>query len=164
MEHRETLLSFAEIAVALAGFTGLVGVLGKRESGDSREIGWIRLRTMLEVALRNAALALLPIPFLGMTSSETVVWRIASGVYLVTVLALLLFRRRQARLATLGQALSGRFLSLLPLSLLACVANILGMGGPHAFALYFLSLLLGLITAGMLFVSAAASFFDDQQG
>jgi len=163
VEHRETLLAFAEIAVSLAGFTGIVGVLGQRESGDSREIVWLRLRAMLEVALRNAAFALLPIPFLGMASSETVVWRIASGVYLVTVVAFILLRRRQARLTTVGQALSAPFLSLLPLSLLACVANVLGLGGPHAFSLYFLSLLLGLLTAGMLFVSVAASFFDDPQ-
>lgn len=163
MEHRDTLLTLAEIAVALAGFTGIVGALGRRGADASREISWLRLRAMLEVSLRNAAFALLPIPFLGVASSETAIWRIASGAYLVVVPAYILFRRRQANAAAVGQALSGPLLILLPLSLLACVANVLGLGGPHAFSLYLSSLLLGLVTAGMLFLSVAATLFQDER-
>jgi hypothetical protein len=160
VDHRDTLLTLAEIAVALAGFTGIVGVLGQKGGGRSRELTWLRLRTMLEVALRNAAFALLPLPFLGLASSETVVWRVASGTYLVTVLVYICFRR-QGAVVSAGQALTLPFLSLLPISLLACGANVLGLGGAHAFSLYLLSLILGLVTAGALFMSVAASLFSD---
>ena len=164
MEHYDTLLTFAEIAVALAGFTGLVSVMGRRERQDTaRQADWFRLRLMLEVALRNAAFALLPIPFLDLAQSETMIWRIASGIYLLAVPAHILLRLRQNSKAAVGRALSVRGLGLLPISLLACAANVTGLGGSHAFSLYLLSLLLGLITAGMLFVSVAGSLFNDEQ-
>ena len=118
---------------------------------------------MLEVALRNATFALLPIPFLDLTLSDTLIWRIASGVYLLAVPAHILFRLRQSNAAGIERAMSVPSLGLLPLSLLACLANVIGLGGPHAFSLYLLSLLLGLVTAGMLFVSVAGSFFSDEQ-
>jgi hypothetical protein len=163
VENRDTLLSIAEIAVSLAGFTGLVGVLGRRGEDTSSGLSWIRLRAMLEVALRNAAFALLPLPFLGVVSSETAIWRISSGIYLVTVVAYILYRRRRTNPSMAGQALGGPLLSLLPISLLACLANVLGLAGPYAFSLYLLSLLLGLVSAGMLFLSVAATIFHDEQ-
>ena len=162
MEHRETLLTLAELAVALAGFTGIVGVLGRRTQDPARAISWLRLRAMLEVALRNAAFAVLPIPFLGVVSSETVVWRVASGAYFLAVVVYILLRRRGDGSTTVGMAISRPFLALLPVSLLACIANVLGLGGPNAFSLYLLSLVLGLVTAGMLFLSVAATFFNDE--
>ena len=162
MEHRDTLLTIAEIAVALAGFTGIVGILGRRAQDSTRAISWLRLRAMLEVALRNAAFAVLPIPFLDLVPSETIVWRVASGTYFLAVVLHILIRRRSESSTTGGLALSGPFLVLLPISLLACVANVLGLGGPNAFSLYLLSLVLGLVTAGMLFLSVAATFFNDE--
>jgi hypothetical protein len=162
VEHRDTLLTLAEIAVALAGFTGIVGVLGRRTQNATHAISWLRLRAMLEVSLRNAAFAVLPIPFLGLMSSETVVWRVASGAYFVAVVAYILLRRRSEISTNGGLALTRPFLVLLPISLLACVANVLGFGGSNAFSLYLLSLVLGLVTAGMLFLSVAATLFNDE--
>jgi len=162
VEHRDTLLTLAEIAVALAGFTGIVGVLGRRAQDPTRAISWLRLRAMLEVALRNAAFAVLPIPFLGLVPSETIVWRVASGAYFVAVVVYILLRRRSEGPTTGGLALSRPLLVLLPISLVACIANVLGLGGSNAFSLYLLSLVLGLVTAGMLFLSVAATFFNDE--
>ena len=116
---------------------------------------------MLEVSLRNAAFAVLPIPFLALVSSETIVWRVASGAYFVAVVAYAMLRRRSESPTTVGPALTRPFIVLLPVSLLACIANVLGLGGSNAFSLYLLSLVLGLVTAGMLFLSVAATFFND---
>ena len=162
MEHRDTLLTLAEIAVALAGFTGIVGVLGRRAQDPTRAISWFRLRAMLEIALRNAAFAVLPIPFLDLVSPETVVWRVASGAYFLAVIAYILLRRRSESATTVGQTLGSPFLVLLPISLFACIANVLGLAGPNAVSLYLLSLVLGLVTAGMLFLSVAATFFNEE--
>jgi len=161
VEHSDTLLTLAEIAIALAGFTGIVGVLGRGTQDPTRAISWLRLRTMLEVSLRNAAFAVLPIPFLALVSSETIVWRVASGAYFVAVVAYAMLRRRSESPTTVGPALTRPFIVLLPVSLLACIANVLGLGGSNAFSLYLLSLVLGLVTAGMLFLSVAATFFND---
>ena len=163
MEPSETLLTLAEIAVALAGFTGIVGALGQRSAGADRALGWLRLRAMLEVSLRNAAFAILPLPFLGFAGDETLVWRIASGAYLVTVVAYIVFRRTRSAGPAESSTLSGPFLSLLPVSLLACLANVFGLAGPNAFSLYLLSLVLGLVTAGLLFLSVAATLLREDR-
>ncbi len=54
MEHSDTLLTIAELAVALAGFASLVSVIGRRQNNTSRAVDSIRLQMMLEVAFRNA--------------------------------------------------------------------------------------------------------------
>jgi hypothetical protein len=154
-------MTLAEIAVALAGFTGIVGVLGRRGEATSGAISWLRLRTMLEIALRNAAFALLPLPFLEFPLAEPLIWRIGSGAYLVTLLVYVLVQRRRDH-ASAVPTLTGPLLILLPISVLACVANVLGLSGPYAFSFYLLSLLLGLFTGGMLFLSVAATIFGEQ--
>jgi hypothetical protein len=82
VEHRDTLFTIAEIAVALAGFASLVSVIGGRQNDTSRVIASLRLRTMLEVAFRNTFFALLPLPFLQLAPSDPIVWRISSGLYI----------------------------------------------------------------------------------
>ena len=86
MEHRDTLLAIAEIAVALAGFASIVSVIAQRAEESSRVADSHRLRLMLEVALRNAGFAVLPLPFLPVASSDPIAWRVASGIYLVVAL------------------------------------------------------------------------------
>jgi len=50
MEHRYTLLTIAEIAVALAGLASIVSVITQRTDESSRVADSYRLRLMLEVA------------------------------------------------------------------------------------------------------------------
>ncbi len=83
MEHDDTLLTIAEIAIALAGFASLISVIGRRSSNAARATGSLRLRLMLEVSFRNAAFALLPLPFVEVAPSDPMIWRIFSGLYLV---------------------------------------------------------------------------------
>jgi len=94
LEYRETLLTIAELAVALAGFASLVSVIGGRPNDASRVSASLRLRAMLEIALRNAVFALLPLPFLQFAPSDPVVWRISSGVYVAATAGHFLLRLR----------------------------------------------------------------------
>jgi len=159
VEYNDTLLTIAEIAVALAGFASLVSVIDRRRDDSSRAVDSLRLRMMLEVALRNAALALLPLPFLPLAPSDPIIWRIASGLYLVITAAHAFFRMGpgEAVLSTRWIRVSQQ--SLLSISLLACLSNVLGLGGSNAFSIYLASLLLGLTAAGLLFLAVAASTF-----
>jgi len=158
VEHRDTLLTIAEIAVALAGFASLVSVIGGRQNDTSRVIASLRLRTMLELAFRNAFFALLPLPFLQFAPSDPIVWRISSGLYIAITIGYFLLRLRERESA--GESwLSVSTRILFSITILAGLANVFGLGGSNAFSLYLANLLLGLCVAGLFFVSVSASVF-----
>jgi hypothetical protein len=74
------LLTVAEIAVAFAGFAGLVTVLARRPSGAEREFELVRLRDLLLLSLLAAAFALFPrLPALFGADDE-LTWRLSSAV------------------------------------------------------------------------------------
>jgi hypothetical protein len=156
MEHRDTLLTIAEIAVALAGFASIVTVIAHRVDDRSRTADTARLRMMLEVALRNAGFAVLPLPFLQLAPSDPILWRISSGLYLVAALVHGVVRLRSQR------GLNPRWFTialqvLLAMTAIASLANVLGLGGASAFSLYLASLLFGLSAAGLAFLTVAVS-------
>jgi hypothetical protein len=158
LEHRDTLLTIAEIAVALAGFASLVSVIGGRQNDTSRVFASLRLRTMLEVAFRNTFFALLPLPFLQLAPSDPILWRISSGLYIATTIGYFFLRRRENE-STRERWLSLSTRILFSITILAGLANVLGLGGANAFSLYLANLLLGLWVAGLYFVSVSASVF-----
>ena len=158
MEDSDTLLTIAELAIALAGFASLVSVIGRRQDDTSRAADSIRLQMMLEVAFRNAAFALLPLPFLQLAPSDPIVWRIASGLYIVMTVGHFFLRLRpNDRSGERWHSVS--MLILLSITVVAGLANVLGLGGSNAFSLYLANLLLGLCAAGVSFLSVAASVF-----
>jgi hypothetical protein len=156
MEYSGTLLTIAELAVALAGFASLVSVIGRRQDATSRALDSRRLRAMLEVALHNAAFALVPLPFLQVAPSNPILWRLASGLQLLTIVAHIVSSLRRARSYEGGWILISTWM-LTSISVLTNLANILGLGGSNAFSLYLASLILGLGVAALLFLSVAAS-------
>jgi hypothetical protein len=161
LEHRETLLTIAELAVALAGFASLVSVIGGRANDVARVSASLRLRAMLEIALRNAAFALLPLPFLQFAPSDPVIWRISSGVYIAATAGHFLLRLRST--AALGEGWhSVTNLILFSVTVVVGLANVFGLGGSKAFSLYLSNLLLGLGAAGLSFISVATSVFGSE--
>jgi len=159
VEHGDTLLTIAEIAIALAGFASLISVIGRRSSDTDRATSSHRLRLMLEVSFRNAAFALLPLPFIEIAPSDPMLWRIFSGLYLaVTTIHVAIRLRTGDDHAERLLALPSLF--LYGITIFASVANVFGMGGAHAFSLYLTNILLGLGSAGLMFLSVAATVFD----
>jgi hypothetical protein len=158
VEHRDTLLTVAELAVALAGFASLVSVIGGRQNDKSRVLASLRLRIMLEIAFRNAAFALLPLPFLQLAPSDPMVWRISSGLYIAITVGHFLTRLRHSDPGGEGW-LNVSMRILLSITVLAGLANVLGFGGSSAFSLYLANLLLGLAAASLSFISVSASVF-----
>ncbi len=159
VEHDDTLLTIAEIAIALAGFASLISVIGRRSSDIAHVTGALRLRLMLEVSFRNAAFALLPLPFVEVAPSDPMLWRILSGLYLVVTTVHVAIRLRTGD-AHAERLLAFPSLILFGITVLASVANVLGLGGAYAFSLYLTNILLGLGSAGVMFLSVAATVFD----
>ena len=164
MEYAGTLLTIAELAVALAGFASLVSVIARSRNNRSRAIDAFRLHTMLEMALRNAAFALAPLPFLQMLPSDPIVWRVASGLYMIST-ALYMVRARMRARSLEGVAsepwILVSTLSIASISFVMNFTNVVGLGGSNAFSIYLGVLVLGLVTTGVLFLSVAASVFSE---
>jgi hypothetical protein len=153
------LLTFAEIGVALAGFSSLIALLGSRTIGASPAIDAIRLQVMLEASL--SVVPLIPDAF-GARSETT--WRLSALTYLaLDVLASYVATNRWRSVTdqfssqdhVVGYVVV--FLSLgadflfLPL--------LFGFLLAQAHALYLTALVANLALAGVVFIRFASSTF-----
>ncbi len=153
MDHSDTLLTIAELGIALAGFATLATAIVRRQDGQTPALG-LRLILMLEVALRNVGFAVLPLPFLASFSSDPNLWRVGSGLYVVTVWAHGYFRiLGSGFMAESWFGISNW--ALIAITSLVAIVNIFGLAGSNAFSLYIANLLLGLGASGLTFISVA---------
>ena len=95
MNATDLLTTLAQLGVALAGFSGIVVVLGARATGEwsSRER---RLLSVLLAASGAVILwSLLPLLLLASQLPERSVWLLSSGSWVIGQLAILALRARQ---------------------------------------------------------------------
>lgn len=163
MDEAELLSSFAEVAVAVAGFASLVSVIGARSGGEQIAADITRLRGMLETSLLTVAFAFTPlIPFkFGVSIPAS--WRSAAVVFaLVALVRVVLIRSR----------LRKQSINLIPmLSILAAqtVASILLLGASVGLPLeqvvgaYYFLLFVHLLTSIYLFMRVAMSVFSSNE-
>jgi hypothetical protein len=157
------LLALAQIAIAFAGFSALVTVLGSRAAGNDVRIDAFRLRGLVEIALMVGAFSLFPIIPHKLSFADETVWRISSIVFLLVRTAGMYFAVRKLRtIAHLGTSLDykvGRW-TIWPLLLLSYAALLTVASGlfPSAnSALYFATLYMDLVQSGILFALVVSS-------
>jgi hypothetical protein len=95
MNPADLLATLAQLGVALAGFSGIVVVLGARASGE-----WsTRERQLLSALLATSGgvilWSLLPLLLLAAGLADPSVWLLSSASWFVTQLAILFIRARQ---------------------------------------------------------------------
>jgi hypothetical protein len=79
LDFPETLIGIAELAVALAGFTGVAVAFGSRDHGSWHPGDQLRLSFLLESSLTAAGFALLTLVLLHLfPESNTLPWIVAS--------------------------------------------------------------------------------------
>ncbi len=83
MDKVELLIGIAEIAVALAGFTGVVVAFGSRSQGSWNPGDRLRLAFLLEASLTAAGFSLLALLALAVTNDEPLIWSVLSGVWIL---------------------------------------------------------------------------------
>ncbi len=85
MQHADFLFIVAEIAVALAGFAGLVTVISKRQDRSLAQshLDVERLKVALVLCLLAAAFALLPSLLSRMEVEMEIAWRTSAGLFMV---------------------------------------------------------------------------------
>ncbi len=94
MDVVELLIGIAEIATALAGFTGVVVAFGSRSQGAWHPGDRLRLGFLLEASLTAGGFALLALLLLASMDAQEPVWRILSALWFL-FMAFSLWRSRQ---------------------------------------------------------------------
>jgi hypothetical protein len=79
IEWNELLLTLGEIAIAITGFAGIVGVFSAVAGRDRDSTVFLQLRWMLDYSLLALFAALLPYLVFSFELSEPLGWRIVSG-------------------------------------------------------------------------------------
>ena len=104
MHDADLLLTTAQIGMALAGFAGLITLLGRaRVPGDAR-LNEVSFRSMMELSLTLAIFALLPFVPKGLGVDTIGSFQIASGIYAASTVAFLVRGARRNK-TSIGRVL-----------------------------------------------------------
>jgi len=170
MQQEGTLLTLAEIAIAFAGFSGVVSVLGRRASGSWLPEDRLRLSWLLENSFLAFFGSLLPIGLYSFDRSQGVAWAWASGflaVSLVAVNAIALVRvHRQGLVVSMAgswpRALARMWSPALIVSLLAYNAFSYQGFGPYFVALVSFFAAGAIHFASLLSAELGAAFYEGE--
>jgi len=163
MIEKDVLLTIAELAVALAGFSAIIGVLSTRKRSSGLQINSLRLQVMLETCFMVAVAALIPVLLERFSIASPVLWRGASAAFLCIAIPYEFVARSRTKgmpkmtltkinVNTVNWALS----IVADLILVAILFNLVGA---FSEGFYLVALLLQLMVAGTLFVQFAAESF-----
>ena len=165
MSPEETLLTIAEIAIAVIGFAGIVSAVRPRGTEHVDLMHRLRLRIMIEMSAYVMVFAFLPLILTADLPPETV-WQIGSVGIAVTapfqVTSIYVRQRRLFGSTLLHETLlfDASTVSIGFLVEIALVVNALGLFAEPRFAGYLLGLLFPLGAAVAMFVRAIISSQD----
>jgi len=83
----DVLLTLGEVAIAVAGFSSIVAVFGRRSEREWSGVESFRLSALILNAAGPALLAFLPFALLNLRVSPPVVWGVSSAILLVFIVA-----------------------------------------------------------------------------
>jgi hypothetical protein len=166
MEGADQLLTIAEIGAAFAGFTGVIGALGRTPGAAVPAATRARFWLMIEFSIATIFFALIPFAVFNFTApSEALVWTISSAVMAGFIV---LHMTVGARWSTRGLAPGDwpRWEPRLATLFFAVVAlnqalNALGVGFDRSYAAFFNGLLLFLLIATANFVALMAALWSN---
>lgn len=105
---QEVLLTFGEVGIALAGFSGIAVTLGRRAQGEWAEADRMRLRDLLVSALGAAMFGFLPVVLAasGMAVRQVMQYSAATLVLYVVFIAATMLRGATGRFGAISWALA----------------------------------------------------------
>jgi hypothetical protein len=150
LDTESVLSTVAEVSIALAGFTGVVAVLGNRRKHDWTADERLQLRTLVETSLTALFSSFAPAVLFLVFSSEPAVWRGANlflgALHLANLVAFL--RRAKDAKPTSSQKL------LLVIGIALILAHFLAFAGvlPWYALIFIIGLLQQVFIAALNFV------------
>ena len=166
--HRaDLLLTTAQIGMALAGFAGLVTLLGRPGLREGFELNEIRFRSMIELSLFLVGFALLPFLPAELGLDRTTLWRAGCAVYALAALVFLAHstlrnRRLLGRVVIAGGATVALFAVGAILAALLVLAAAGGFAG-HEASVYLAALFLHLGAAAFFFIRLLYGAFPEKE-
>ena len=162
MDHQDLLQTLAEVSVALAGFSGVVSVFGRRHTGEWDPADRLHLSFMLETSLAVLFLSLLPFALLSVELTPRSTWTIMSSVlaaFLVMAFGAATYRYR--RLSSGDQRMAvgrvyGIAMTLGDSSVIAL--QLFNVFSAHEFSLYLIGLIWLLFSCAFSFVRLLGFF------
>ena len=163
MIERDVLFTLAELAVALAGFSAIIGVLSTRKGSSEIQVNSLRLQVMLETCFMVAAASLIPVLLDQFSMAPAVLWRVASAAFLCMAIPYEFVARNRTKDMP-NMTLTKMNINTINWGLsigadLVLVAILFSLVGAYSEAFYLVTLLLQLVVAGILFVQFAAETF-----
>jgi hypothetical protein len=158
------LFTIAEIAVALAGFSAIVGVLGSHRDAADLLANSLRLQVMMETCFMIAAAALVPALLDKFGLGSSVIWRAASALFLCVAVPFEVIAWRRTKdmpsmvLTKMNANTINWGMSFSADTMMFAVA--INMVGANAEAFFHTALVVDLILAGNLFVQFASDTFS----
>ena len=164
MEFENVLLTLAEIAVAVAGFSGVVGVFGRQHSRGDPRVDATRLRSLVETGLISAGFCVTPSVFAEAGLDPSLAWRLASllfaaGLSASTATSLLRFNRLAGLNLYKRDPVASGFYILAGIAVAVLTANGLGAFGSLSPTVYVLCLVSPFGVAVLLFLRLLSSHF-----
>ena len=156
MDGADALTTIAEVAVGLAGFSGVVAVLG-RQPGEFSRVEAGRLVVLLLSSLGALFFALIPFALFPLGLNPVSVWRTTSGLVAVFALSHIaisyteLRRVRREAPEIYSRSVAGTHFTILVVVLLLQLVGV-AKGGELALSLYIFGLLGLLAVAAFQFV------------
>jgi hypothetical protein len=165
MEGTDQLLTIAEIGAAFAGFTGVIGALGRTPGMAIPAVTRARFWLMIEFSIATIFFALIPFAVFNFTApSESLVWTISSAVMAIFIVVHVVFGNRwSTRHVAPGEwpRWEARFATaFFVIVALNQTLNALGVAFDRPYAAFFNGLLLFLFIAATNFVALMAALWS----
>ncbi len=153
MEGSDALAVLAEVAIGLAGFSGIVIAIRRREPAHPWET--FRAVVLLGTAFCALFLALLPFAIHAFGVSGPNVWRIASAVGVLQgafVVPALRSMPTDFPSSPYFREATAVFATIIAVALSAHIANAFAIGSVGTFALFYTSVLLNIVSGAIQFL------------
>ena len=112
MNWESSLESAIEVAIGIAGFSGIVSAVGRRGAGHWTEVDQFRLRVLLTASGSALVFSFLPFMLIDLID-PTPTWRLVSGLQAIYFLAISSYRVREASASGIARAVGVRPIRLM---------------------------------------------------